>query len=166
MEHWQEVIPHREEVFLEGFEIFKNHLVVTERRNGLINLRVRPWSGSDEHEVDFGEPAYFASPKDNHEFDTPLLRYSYSSMTTPNSVHDYNMVAREKTLLKRDEVLGGFDWATIKPSASVRPLEMASGCPSRWFTASRLGRMAGTVAALWVRFLRIRYGCPLQPLCR
>jgi oligopeptidase B len=111
LEHWQEVIPHREEVFLEGFEIFKNHLVVTERKNGLINLRVRPWSGSDEHEVDFGEPAYFASPKDNHEFDTPLLRYSYSSMTTPNSVYDYNMVARTKTLLKRDEVLGGFDSA-------------------------------------------------------
>ena len=109
LEHWQEVIPHRDDVFLEKFEIFKNYLVVSERQNGLIHLRVRSLAGGQEQEVDFGEPAYFAFPHDNHEFDTPFLRYTYSSMTTPNSVYDYNMLTKVKLLLKRDEVLGGFD---------------------------------------------------------
>jgi oligopeptidase B len=73
-----------------------------------------PWSGKDEHYIDFGEAAYRASPTANYDFDTPLLRYSYTSMATPDSVYDYNMATREKTLLKRDEVLGGFDPANYR----------------------------------------------------
>jgi oligopeptidase B len=114
MKHWQEVIPHRVNVLLEGFEIFKNHLVVEERKEGLIQLRIRPWSGAQEHYLDFGEPAYLAYPSANYEFDTPLLRYTYMSMTTPRSVYDYNMATREKKLLKREEVLGGFDSANYQ----------------------------------------------------
>jgi oligopeptidase B len=107
--HWNEVIPHRDDVLLEGFEIFKDYLVVEERKNGLRQLRVRPWSGEDEHYIDFGEPAYLAFARDNHEFDTPVLRYQYESMTTPDSIYDYDMTARERTLLKQEEILGGFD---------------------------------------------------------
>lgn len=59
---WQEVVPHRADVFLEGMEIFKDHLVVVERRESLLHLRIKPWSGADEHEVEFGEPAYMAYP--------------------------------------------------------------------------------------------------------
>jgi oligopeptidase B len=70
---------------------------------------VRPWSGGGEHYLDFGEPAYFAYVHDNHDFDTHILRFSYTSMTTPKSVFDYNMVTRDKKLLKQEEVLGGFD---------------------------------------------------------
>ena len=62
--------------------------------------------------MDFGEPAYRAFPRDNYDFDTPVLRFQYESMTTPDSVFDYNMQTREKTLLKRQEVLGGFDPAS------------------------------------------------------
>lgn len=114
MEHWEEVIPHRDDVFLEGFEIFKDHLVVSERKNGLIHLRIRPWSGGEEHYVDFGEPAYVAFPTSNHQFDTSLVRYTYSSMTTPASVYDYDMVTHARKLLKQEEVLGGFDSANYQ----------------------------------------------------
>jgi len=107
--HWEEVIPNREDVFLQGFEIFRDHLVLSERNEGLLQLRVRPWDGSEEHYLDFGEPAYRAGISTNPEFDTQILRYSYTSMTTPNSTYDYDMVTREKTLLKEQAVLGGFD---------------------------------------------------------
>jgi oligopeptidase B len=111
-EHWEEVIPHRTDVLLSGFEIFKDHLVLAERKNALMQIRIIPWStggAGSEHYLQFEEPAYAANLSINPEFDTPLVRYTYSSMTTPNSVYDYNMVTREKTLLKREEVLGGYD---------------------------------------------------------
>jgi oligopeptidase B len=110
-------------VLLEGFEIFRDHLVVEERKDGLIQLRIRPWSGEDEHYLDFGEPAYLAYMDDNHEFDTNVLRFVYTSMTTPTTVYDYDMVTREKTMLKQDEVLGGFDagdYATERLYAPAR----------------------------------------------
>jgi oligopeptidase B len=112
--HWTELIPHRDDVFVEDFEIFREHLVVSERKEGLLQLRIRPWSGEGEHYVEFGEPAYVAYPQANFEFDTPILRYGYSSMTTPSSVYDYDTRTREKTLLKREEVLGGFDTANYR----------------------------------------------------
>jgi len=108
-ENWTEVIPHRPDVFLENFVIFDNYLVVQERKNGLTHLRVILWSDKSEHDLDFGEETYMAYPSTNVEFDTELLRYGYTSLTTPNSVFDYNMKTHEKKLLKQEEVLGGFD---------------------------------------------------------
>ena len=70
---------------------------------------VRPWSGSGAHYIDFAEPAYAVSLAENFDFDTDVVRFSYSSLTTPKSVYDYNVVSGERTLLKRDEVLGGFE---------------------------------------------------------
>lgn len=118
---WKEVIPHREDVLLEGFEIFEDYLVLEERKNGLIQMRIRPWSGGEEHYLDFGEPAYLAYASTNPEFKTKLLRYGYTSMTTPNSIYDYNMETREKILLKRDEVLGGFDSADYRTERLYAP---------------------------------------------
>ncbi len=112
--HWTEVLPHRADVLLEGFEIFRDHLVVSERAQGLLQLRVRPWSGGAEHYVEFGESSYVANPGPNFQFDTNVLRFNYSSMTTPSSVYDYDMVTHERKLLKRDEVLGGFDVANYR----------------------------------------------------
>ena len=106
---WQEVIPNRPDVFLDEVEIFRNYLVLTERKDGLINIRVKPWSGAGEHYLDFGESAYLAYTSTNREFDARVLRYGYTSLTTPNSIYDYDMSARHKTLLKRDEILGAFD---------------------------------------------------------
>jgi len=108
-DNWQEVIPHRADVLLEDFEFFKDYLVLTERKDGLVQLRVRPWSGQNEYYLDFGEPAYLAYVSTNLEFDTPVLRYGYTSLTTPSSTYDYDMKTRQKTLLKRDQILGGFD---------------------------------------------------------
>ena len=107
--NWEEVIPHRSDVLIEDTEFFKDYLVVTERKDGLVQLRVRPWSGKGEYYLDFGEPAYLAYVSTNREFDTPLLRYGYTSLTTPNSTFDYDMRSKQKTLLKRDSILGGFD---------------------------------------------------------
>jgi len=108
-ENWKELLPHRADVLLEGIEIFKDFLVVEERREGLRQIRVIRWDDGSEHYLDFGEEAYAASVSVNPEFDTSLLRYSYSSLTTPPSVYDYNMETREKTLRKRQKVGGGFD---------------------------------------------------------
>ncbi len=107
-ENWIEVIPHRSDVLLEGFEIFKNFLVVSERKNGLTQLRVIKWEPKEEHYLDFGEETYTAYISQNREFDTDLLRYAYTSLTTPNSIYDYNMNTKEKKLLKQEEVLGDF----------------------------------------------------------
>jgi oligopeptidase B len=108
LENWREVFPHRADVFLEDFALFRDFLALEERRGGLIRLRIRPWSGVGEHEVDFGEPAYRAATGPNEEVDTDKLRFIYTSMTTPMSSFDYDMKTRTKTLVKREEVLGGF----------------------------------------------------------
>jgi oligopeptidase B len=84
-ENWQELIPHREDVLLEGFVIFRDHLVLEERREGLNRLRVRRWDGGEEHYVEFDEPAYFARTGANPEMETSSLRYIYTSLTTPSS---------------------------------------------------------------------------------
>jgi oligopeptidase B len=114
LEHWSELIPHRETVFLEEFELFRDHLVVVDRVDGLARLRVRPWSGGAEREVRFDEPAYAASLSDNAELDTPTLRYQYTSLTTPKSVFDYDLSTGARTLRKRDVVPGDFDPARYR----------------------------------------------------
>ena len=109
IENWEEVIAHRDDTLLEDFEIFSDHLVVEERRDGLMQLWVMPWSGSGEHYVEFDEPAYAAEAVDNFEFDSVTLRFGYASPATPDSVYDYDMATKERKLLKRDRVLGGFN---------------------------------------------------------
>jgi oligopeptidase B len=107
--NWKEVVPHRPDVLLEGFELFKDFLVLQERGNALTRIQVRPWTGGGDHFLDFGEPAYTASVAFNPEYNTKTLRYNYTSMTTPQSVYDYDMAARTRQLMKQTEVLGGFD---------------------------------------------------------
>jgi oligopeptidase B len=107
-EQWQEIVPHRDEVFLTDFEIFKDHLVLEERRRGLTEIRVMPWSGGESYCLEFDEPAYRANLGLNPQLDTAMLRFEYTSMKTPSSVYDYDMLKRHKTLMKREEVLGGF----------------------------------------------------------
>ncbi len=103
-EHWEEIIPHREEVLFEGMDIFQDYLVLSERQEGITRLRVRPWKG-EEHYIEFPEDAYLAYTTVNPQFDTELLRLSYTSLTTPNTQYDYNMRSREFTQLKQQEVL-------------------------------------------------------------
>lgn len=113
-ENWEEVIPHREDVYLQALDVFRDHLVVTERKDALTHMQVRPLSGGEPHYVSFDEQAYVVSPTGNMEIDTDVLRFNYQSLTTPGSVYDYDMRTRERRLLKRDEVLGGYDPAEYR----------------------------------------------------
>jgi oligopeptidase B len=107
--NWKEVIPHRSEVLLQGVEEFKDFVVLNERKDGLVKLRVKNIGSSDEYYIDFGEAAYSASTGMNPEYDTKTLRYNYTSLVTPSSVYDYNMATKDKKLMKQQEVLGGYN---------------------------------------------------------
>lgn len=108
-EHWKEVIPHRADVLLSDVYEFKDFLVISERKNGLTQLAVRNIADGEQYYLDFGEAAYVAYPTANPEYNTSTLRYGYTSLTTPSSTYDYDMTTREKTLLKQQEVVGGYD---------------------------------------------------------
>ncbi len=108
-DQWKELIPHREDVLLEGVEEFKDYLVLSERKEGLVKLRIRENGTNQEHYIDFGEPAYTAYTSTNPEYNSSRLRYSYTSLTTPNSVYDYEMGGRTKQLMKQQEILGGYN---------------------------------------------------------
>lgn len=128
-ENWVEVIPHREDTLLEDISIFKEFLILEERNNGLNKIRIKKWDGSDDYYLPFGEETYSASVYNNPEFDTNVIRYSYNSLTTPNSVIDFNVDDRSKEVKKEQEVLGGtFDkedyqseriWATSRDGKRV-----------------------------------------------
>ena len=108
-ENWQEIVPHREDVYLSDFDVFKDHLVLEERVRGLTQIRVLPWASGDGHYLEFTEPAYRAHLGMNPEIDTATLRFEYTSMKTPLTIYDYDMNTRQRVLLKQEEVLGGFD---------------------------------------------------------
>ena len=106
---WREVLGHDPEVYLEEFELFEQFLVIGERSDGLKRVRIRSWDGSREDYIGADEAAYVASIGTNAEQDSTWLRYHYSSLTTPNTVYEVDMVTGERRLLKRDPVLGNFD---------------------------------------------------------
>jgi oligopeptidase B len=107
-DHWQEIIPHRSDIYLGDFELFRDHLVVEERKRGLTHIRVIPWSGGDGYDLEFDEPAYRAHVGTNPEMNTAALRFEYTSLKTPLSIYDLDMNSKQRALLKREEVLGGF----------------------------------------------------------
>lgn len=105
--NWKEVIAHREDTLLEDISIFKDFLVLEERHNGLNKIRIKRWDGLDDYHLPFDEETYSASVYNNPEFDTNIIRYSYNSLTTPNSVIDFNVDDHSKEVKKEQEVLGG-----------------------------------------------------------
>ncbi|MBI2383341.1 MAG: S9 family peptidase [Gammaproteobacteria bacterium] len=106
---WKIVVPHSSNAFIEGYEVFKSHLVVNERSGGLLKLRVHPWDGGRSSPIAADEPAYTAQLGSTPELDSEWVRYSYTSLTTPVTVYDYNLRSGERKLIKRQPVLGGFD---------------------------------------------------------
>lgn len=107
---WQELIKHDPNVFIEAITAFKDYLVIDERSDALNRIRVLPWADlSKAHYIKADEPVYVANTDTNMQQNTDWLRYSYTSLTTPNSVYEVNMRTGEKKLLKQQEVLGGFD---------------------------------------------------------
>lgn len=123
VESWTEYISHRPDVLLEGVAEFKDFIVIEERKNGLVQLCVRNLNDGREHYIDFGEPAYTAYISSNPEYNTNTVRYGYTSLTTPGSTYDYDMVTHQKTLMKQREVLGGYnteDYQTERLYATVK----------------------------------------------
>ncbi len=109
--NWKELVPYRKPVRVEGIDLFKNHMVVRLREGGLTQLEIYDLRGNERksHRVQFPEPAYAVFPSNNAEFDASVYRFNYQSFTTPSSVYDYDLDSRKQTLLKRTEVLGGYD---------------------------------------------------------
>ncbi len=128
-EHWKDLIPHRADVLLEDVEIFKEYLVVSERSNGLNRIQIQKWDGAISYYLPFDNETYTAYVGTNPDFDTKILRYGYNSLTTPNSVIDFDMETQEKEVKKEQEVLGGsFDkenytservWATAQDGTKI-----------------------------------------------
>lgn len=107
LEYWEDYIPHREDVLLEGFEIFRNYFVLEERQKGLLQINIIDNQNNNSYYLPFSDPTYTAYIGINMEFDTDILRFGYTSMTKPASTYEYNMKDKTTTLLKQQEVLGG-----------------------------------------------------------
>lgn len=103
--NWIEVIPNREDVMLESIEIFQNYLVLAERKNGLTQLRVMNWLDKTEYFISFEDPAYYVFYHDNLDFNTSKLRFSYSSLTKPFTIYEFDMQTKQRVALKTDKVL-------------------------------------------------------------
>jgi len=104
-EHWQEMIQHRDDVLLEDVDIFKDYLVLSERSNGLTQIRIKRWDGKEDYYLPFNNETYMAYTTQNLDFDSKVLRYGYNALNTPASVIDFDMETREETVLKQVEVL-------------------------------------------------------------
>ncbi|HEV2764648.1 MAG TPA: S9 family peptidase, partial [Pyrinomonadaceae bacterium] len=107
--NWKEVLPYRKDVLLARVELFEDYMVLSEREAGLPRLRVTDLRTDKTHAVEFPEPVYNVSLSTNKEFKTDTLRYTYQSFITPSSVYDYHIKDRRSELLKRTDVLGGYD---------------------------------------------------------
>jgi oligopeptidase B len=108
-EHWHEIVAHRDDVLVAGFDVFEKFLAIEERVEGLRRIRIRPWHGGRELHIDSGEAAYRMALDANEEVDSEVVRYTYTSLTTPRTTYDYDTRTGKRVLLKRDPVLGDFD---------------------------------------------------------
>ncbi len=133
MENWEEFVEHRPDVLLEDVEIFQNFYVLSERIQGLNQLKIIPWNGNNPYYIPFDNETYVAGTHVNPDFDSNTLRYVYNAMTTPYSVIDFDMIKKEQEVKKVQEVLGGkFDpknyrsqriWATAEDGSEI-PISM------------------------------------------
>jgi oligopeptidase B len=105
--NWRDLIPHREGIYIIDIDLYSGHLVRLERANALPAIIIRDLKTGDEHAIAFDETAYSLDPIGGYEFDTTNLRFSYSSMTTPSEVYDYDMASRTRQLRKRQEIPSG-----------------------------------------------------------
>ncbi len=105
---WRDLVAHREDAFVEGFDVFRDFLAVEERSGGLLNVRIRDWQGGNEFLIAADESACATQLGHNPQIDTGKVRYLYTSLTTPASTFDFDVAAGTKTLLKREPVLGDF----------------------------------------------------------
>lgn len=106
---WTEVLAHRDDALIRNFTVFKDFLVVELLDNGMTQMEVINRTTGATYRIDFGEEVYTAYSDSNHEFDSSWFRYTYESMTTPESTYDFNLTSKEHKLIKERAVLGGFN---------------------------------------------------------
>lgn len=159
-EHWTEVVRHRADVLLQGFELFRDFLVLSERRAGLTQVRVLPRGDRQGYALDFPEPAYTVRLAFTAQADTDVMRFSYTSLTTPPSTYDFNMKTRERKLLKRQEVLGGY-----QPESYATERLMAPGYDGTLVPISLVYRKdtARTAATPLLLYGYGSYGASMEP---
>jgi oligopeptidase B len=119
--NWRDLIPYREGVYILDFDLYAGHMVRLERANALPSIVIRDLNSGGEHAIAFDEAAYSLSTMGGYEFDTTNLRFSYSSMTTPSEIYDYDMATRERRLRKRQEIPSGHnpaDYVTTRIMAA------------------------------------------------
>jgi oligopeptidase B len=131
---WRDVVAHRDDTFIEDFDVFNGFLAVSVRTGGLAKISITPWApgaaqGGEEFYIASDEAAYATSISVNPELDTDLVRYAYSSLTTPTTIYDYNVRTGEKTLLKRDPVVGSFDPANYRTEFLFAPARDGTRIP-------------------------------------
>ena len=120
---WKELIPHNEKVLIQGFDLFKDFMAISERKDGLTQIHILNTKDSSSHYLAFDEATYSANISNSPDYNTDVMRFNYTSLTTPNSVYDYNMRTTEKKLMKRQEVVGSFkseDYETERLMATAK----------------------------------------------
>ncbi len=108
-DNWRVVVPHRKDVLIETVTVFKEHIVIEETDTGVAKIATIDLKTGDRRMIEFDEPAYMAYGDDNYEYDATSFRFVYESMTTPPSTYDIDLSSHQKTLLREEEILGGFD---------------------------------------------------------
>jgi oligopeptidase B len=146
--NWRECIAHRDDVVLEGFDLYQDWCVTTERVQGVPQLAITRLADGTTHHVAFNDPGYVVDLEDLPEWNSPVLRYTYESLTTPDSVYDYDPETRQSTLLKRQPVLGDFDPAHYVSERIEAPTTDGASIPVT--LVYRKGTQRDGSAPLWL----------------
>ncbi|HKY00174.1 MAG TPA: S9 family peptidase [Steroidobacteraceae bacterium] len=126
---WRELLAHREDAFVDGFDVFRDFLAIEERSDAMRKIRIRPWGNGKDFYIASDEAAYTTSLGVNAEIDTRIVRYEYTSLTTPMTVYDYDIQTGERQLMKRTPVLGGFDSANYRTELVWAPARDGARIP-------------------------------------
>ena len=145
--NWKELVAHRDAVMLENVDLFKDFYVLSERESGFPQLRIVEFKNGSSHRISFPEQAYDVEAEDNHEWDLQSLRFRYHSPITPPSVFDYEIATRERKLLKRTPVLGGYDPSRYEVALTAAPASDGAKVPI-WTLSLKGLKRDGTNPAL------------------
>ena len=127
--NWRELVAHREDAFVDGFDVFRDFLAIEERSDAMRKIRIRPWGGGKDFYIGSDEPAYTTDLGVNAEIETRIVRYEYTSLTTPMTVYDYDVLTGERRLMKQTPVLGGFDSANYRTELVWAPARDGTKVP-------------------------------------
>ncbi len=158
--NWRELVAHRDDAFIHGFDVFKEFMAVEERSGALRKIRIRPWSGGTDFFISADEPTYTTTLGQNAEIDTHIVRYDYMSLTTPDTVYDYDIQTGERQLMKRQPVLGDFDPANYRSELVWAPARDGTRVPVSLVYRKDVARDG---SAPMLQYGYGSYGYPMDP---